>query len=446
MELNSNSKQNKKITIFAIFLSVLSLALLIFGFSLVSSDKVVMLQSISNLSNKFSKIIENDSTLISKISTTNDIGLRGNISFSSNDVDAKVSFDYLENKIDKKSKLEFDTTLNDMKLLGLDLQLANDKAYFFVDDVTPRYYHTAFEYINIFNSMSESDYDKILALLKESTNDYITNEDIEKQKVEITYNGKSKKVNKLTYKVTNKVVKDICTNFINSIKKDKLLLSNIASYAKQSEEDIINTFDELLKNLDYSEEETYFYYNVYYYGFNKIVKYELVDPEDNVNISYKIDNNQVISIVQNNKTIFELTINKNKQQYDYNGFIENDDGDKYSFSGNLNNNTLTFVLNFLENIDYKAVITFTKEEKDNAFSYNNNISLSIIDNNVESSLGKLNIYYEYYFNQTIDTTLNDSVDISEITEEDINTIQENITSNPIFETIINFFSDHEISL
>lgn len=444
MELNS--KQNKKITIFAIFLSVLSLALLIFGFSLVSSDKVVMLQSISNLSNKFSKIIENDSTLISKISTTNDIGLRGNISFSGNGVNAKASFDYLENKIDKKSKLEFDTTLNDAKLLGLDLQLANDKAYFFVDDVTPRYYHTAFEYINIFNSMSESDYDKILALLKESINDYINNEDIEKQKLEITYNGKSKKVNKLTYKVTNKVVKDICTNFINSIKKDKLLLSNIASYTKQSEENIINTFDELLKKLAYSEEETYFYYNVYYYGFNKIVKYELVDPEDNVNISYKIDNNQVISIVENNKTIFELTINKNKQRYDYNGFIETDDGDKYSFSGNLNNNTLTFVLNFLENIDYKAVITFTKEEKDNTFSYNNNIALSIIDSNVESSLGKMNIYYEYYFNQTIDTTLNDSVDISEITEEDINTIQENITSNPIFETIINFFSNREISL
>ena len=58
----------------------------------------------------------------------------------------------------------------------------------------------------------------------------------------------------------------------------------------------------------------------------------------------------------------------------------------------------------------------------------------------------MNIYYEYYFNQTIDTTLNDSVDISEITEEDINTIQENITSNPIFETIINFFSNREISL
>jgi hypothetical protein len=431
MDMDFGKRQNRKVTIFACLLSVISIGLLIFGFSLVSSDKVVMLQGISNLFSKFDPLFEDSSSLLNKISTSSDIGIKSNVKISSNDTDANISFDYLENNSDKKSKLVLDVTLDDENILGADLALSDDNLYFFIDNITPNYYYTAFEYYSFLSNLSSNDYDKALALLKESITDYIDN-------------SKDKKVNKLTYEITNKAIKDIAGNFIDSIKNDKTLLEDISSYLNISNEETINLLDEFIDSLDYEEIETVLYYRVYYYGFNQIVAYELEDIEDKISIEYKIDNKEIINVYSDNMNVFSLEITKNKKEYDFDGFIVVDD-EKYNFSGKENDNTITIILD-QDEISYMVVITTSEQEQGDYYYSNTDIKISVIVDSEEESTLTINIETEYYFNQKVELDLSNSVDINEISEEDLNTIYENIMNHPIYELIMGLYGVSEFSL
>ena len=196
MDQEQNKKQNRKVTLFACLLSFLSIGLLVFGFTLVSSDKVVMLQSISNLSSRFNQALDSDSLLLDKISSSNNVGIRLNMNTNYQDSTSTLLLDYLENKEDKKSRLDFTVSKENEKILDLDMSLYQKNLYFFIENITPSYYYTAFNYYSLLSSLSSSDSDKLLSLLKESVTDYIDNDSITSQKVNITYHGKSKKVNK----------------------------------------------------------------------------------------------------------------------------------------------------------------------------------------------------------------------------------------------------------
>ena len=236
---NVVKKQNRKITVFACLLSVISIGLLVFGFMAVSSNKVVMLQSISNLNNKLDPFLENNKVLLDKLANSKDVGLRTNIDVNVNELVAQdasfsINFDYLENRDDQKSKLNLEVTANNEELVKGQVALANQKVYGFINDITPKYYYTALEYTSLLSSLGSKDTEKIWSLLKDSVNDSINNDDIKKEKVTINYNGKDKKVNKLSYTITSKKVKAVLDKFFNSLKKEKTLFSNISKYALEN--------------------------------------------------------------------------------------------------------------------------------------------------------------------------------------------------------------------
>lgn len=432
MNDNLNKKQNRKVTIFAVILSVLSIGLLIFGFTIVSSDKVVMLQSISNLSNKFNKSLDNNSSLINKINSSNDIGINTNLSLSFNDFKASMSINYLENKNDKKSSLSFDTSLNEEDFLNFDLTLNNNLAYIFVDNVTPKYYHTSVEYMSFISSLSVSDYDKLITLLKDAVIDYIDDDEIINKKVEILYNGKNKKVNKLSYKITNKTILDITTNFINSIEKDNTLFENIASCMNVSKDELVVSLDAIIDSINNNQESFEYLYNVYYYGFNKIVQYELEDVNTKEIFTYKIEEKESINLFKEDINYFSLVFSKDKTQYNYNGFILNDDQEKIEFNGSVLDNKFLMVVE-QEEYDIKLVVDTNNMEKDNVFTNNTHIVLYSIIDEKENELGILDLNNEYYFDKKVNFNINDSVNINEISDEDLIIIEDNIMNHPIYQ-------------
>lgn len=435
MEQELIKKQNNKVTIFAIILSFISIGLLIFGFFLVSSDKVVMLQSISNLSSKFEKLFD-DNELFDKLATSKDLGIKTNLTLTSDYANASLVVDYLENKEDKKSKLNLDLSLNEEKLLSVDGVLANNNVYLYAKDITPTYYYTALEYVSVLSSLKGNDYDKIMSLLKDTVKDSIDDDDIKKDKVEITYNGKTKKVNKLSYAITNKLVSDIITNYINALEKDKHLLENIAGYIGKTTDEVKNELDNFKKELTYDKVEIGCYYNVYYYGFNKIVKYELVDVDNKPILSYQIDGKEKIDFYANEVNIISLEVTNNKTQYDFSGFIINteENNEKIEFNGNVKGDTLTLML-VKDEVTVKLVITSTIDIKESNYIYKTKIDLSIISSDEEVSIGTLDINIEYYFNEKVDVDLSNSVDISLITEEDITNIYSNLFNHPLYQLI-----------
>lgn len=447
MEEQLNKKQNKKVTIFAIVLSVISIGLLIAGFLLVSSDKVVMLQSLSNLFNKFDNALDN-SSLYDKVASSKNVGIKANFNLTSDSATANLVVNYLENQDDKKSRLELDLTMSDQKLLGLDGALANDNVYFYVDDITPSYYHTALEYANIISSLKSNDYDKLMDLLKESVSDYIDDDEIKKEKVEITYNGKDKKVNKLSYAVTNEAIKGMVTNFVDSLKNDKELLKNVAEYMGTTTDELNEMLDSLLKELTYDEVETGFYYNVYYYGFNKIVRYELADVNDNPVIEYTVGDKEILNLYGEDDTVaISIEVEeKQNNQYAISGFIYDSENDtKMPFTGGLKDDTLTLVVT-QDGVDIKLAITSTEEIKDNSYVYKNKFVLSASALGEEMDLGTLDSSIEYYFGEKVDFDVSNSVDVNLISEEDLTIIQNNIMNHPIYQLINSLAGTMEFSL
>ena len=439
MDQEQNKKQNRKVTLFACLLSFLSIGLLVFGFTLVSSDKVVMLQSISNLSSRFNQALDSDSLLLDKISSSNNVGIRLNMNTNYQDSTSTLLLDYLENKEDKKSRLDFTVSKENEKILDLDMSLYQKNLYFFIENITPNYYYTAFNYYSLLSSLSSSDSDKLLSLLKESVTDYIDNDSITSQKVNITYHGKSKKVNKLTYQITNKTIYDILASFIHSVQTDTSLYNNVSSYLKLSKEELDEKCNQLLTQIGKDNKTVLYNYRVYYYGFNQIVSYELEDVTNKVVLKYQKDDKDILEVKKEDTVVLSINISKNKNQYDFEGFINSDK--KYDFTGNIKNNTITVFYHDNED-SYQFSLTLKEDIKDNIFSYDYDINLLLNKETVFTS--KIN--FTYYFNEKIeDINYTNSTSISDITEEDFNTILEQLKNHPLYD-LISSFTDKSLSL
>lgn len=439
MDQEQNKKQNRKVTLFACLLSFLSIGLLVFGFTLVSSDKVVMLQSISNLSSRFNQALDSDSLLLDKISSSNNVGIRLNMNTNYQDSTSTLLLDYLENKEDKKSRLDFTVSKENEKILDLDMSLYQKNLYFFIENITPSYYYTAFNYYSLLSSLSSSDSDKLLSLLKESVTDYIDNDSITSQKVNITYHGKSKKVNKLTYQITNKTIYDILASFIHSVQTDTSLYNNVSSYLKLSKEELDEKCNQLLTQIGKDNKTVLYNYRVYYYGFNQIVSYELEDVTNKVVLKYQKDDKDILEVKKEDTVVLSINISKNKNQYDFEGFINSDK--KYDFTGNIKNNTITVFYHDNED-SYQFSLTLKKDVKDNSFSYDYDINVLLNKETVFTS--KIN--FTYYFNKKIeDINYTNSTSISDITEEDFNTILEQLKNHPLYD-LISSFTDKSLSL
>ena len=439
MDQEQNKKQNRKVTLFACLLSFLSIGLLVFGFTLVSSDKVVMLQSISNLSSRFNQALDSDSLLLDKISSSNNVGIRLNMNTNYQDSTSTLLLDYLENKEDKKSRLDFTVSKENEKILDLDMSLYQKNLYFFIENITPSYYYTAFNYYSLLSSLSSSDSDKLLSLLKESVTDYIDNDSITSQKVNITYHGKSKKVNKLTYQITNKTVYDILASFIHSVQTDTSLYNNVSSYLKLSKEELDEKCNQILTQIGKDNKTVLYNYRVYYYGFNQIVSYELEDVTNKVVLKYQKDDKDILEVKKEDTVVLSINISKNKNQYDFEGFINSDK--KYDFTGNIKNNTINVFYHDNED-SYQFSLTLKEDIKDNSFSYDYNINLLLNKETVFTS--KIN--FTYYFNEKIeDINYTNSTSISDITEEDFNTILEQLKNHPLYD-LISSFTDKSLIL
>lgn len=439
MDQEQNKKQNRKVTLFACLLSFLSIGLLVFGFTLVSSDKVVMLQSIFNLSSRFNQALDSDSLLLDKISSSNNVGIRLNMNTNYQDSTSTLLLDYLENKEDKKSRLDFTVSKENEKILDLDMSLYQKNLYFFIENITPSYYYTAFNYYSLLSSLSSSDSDKLLSLLKESVTDYIDNDSITSQKVNITYHGKSKKVNKLTYQITNKTVYDILASFIHSVQTDTSLYNNVSSYLKLSKEELDEKCNQLLTQIGKDNKTVLYNYRVYYYGFNQIVSYELEDVTNKVVLKYQKDDKDILEVKKEDTVVLSINISKNKNQYDFEGFINSDK--KYDFTGNIKNNTITVFYHDNED-SYQFSLNLKENIKDNSFSYDYDINVLLNKETVFTS--KIN--FTYYFNEKIeDINYTNSTSISDITEEDFNTILEQLKNHPLYD-LISSFTDKSLSL
>lgn len=453
MDENLNNKQNHKVTIFAIILSVVSLGVLIFGFMIVSSDKVIMLQSISNLYNKVNGSFEDEFVLINKISNSKDCGMNIKNVLKIGKDSYNVNINYLENRFDNRSRLDLSISSLDNSLSS-SYVLDNNILYTLIKDVTDDYYYKntdKYSYTSFLKNLSQADYEKLLSLLKEEVNDIISNDKITKEKVTINYNNSSKKVTKLTYNLTKDDIKKVIKDLISEIKEDKNLTNNILNLLDTDAVKFKDYIKNYLDDSSNSDKEYVYSYSIYYYGFNKIVKYELYSHLDDVLFSYlDEDTNGTINISNGNNNIFELVIDSNNN-FKFNGNISyiidklGLNKDNYfinlltkDFTGSYDGTHLELLLNETDNNILKFNLTLNLGTIDNVYKYNSNLSVSTIADNIkenEKILYNLTSDIEFIFDKKIDVDLTNSINYLELPDEDKKLIEDNLNNNTMYQII-----------
>lgn len=448
----NNNKQNHKVTIFAILLSMLSLGVLIIGFIIVSSDKVVMLQSISNLYNRISGSFEDEFVLVNKISNSKECGINTKNIITIGKDSYNLNVNYLENRFDNKSRLDFTISYLE-NIFSSSYVIDNNILYTFIENVTDDYYYVPdqnYNYISFLKNLSQTDYEKILALLKEEINNMISNDKIRKEKINIKYNDTSKKVTKLTYNMTKDDVKSIINTLIKEVKKDKSLTKNILSLLDTDASKFKSYLDEYFTKIDNNDKEYVYSYSTYYYGFNKIVKYDFYSHLDDLLISYLDQKNDGKVIIKNgDDTILNLTIDSTGTNFKFDGNISyiidklGMDKNNYfvnlftkNFSGSYDGTHLELLIDEDENNKLKINLTLNLDTIDNIYKYNSNLSVSRVTD-------KKNILYnvaseiEFVFDKKIDVDFTNSINYQELTEEEKKLIEDNLNNNIIYQIIKN---------
>lgn len=408
-------KQNHKVTLFAILLSLVSIGVLVFGFSVVSSDKVVMLQSISNLYNKASDIFEDDLLLLDKIASTDKVGINTKNVLTVGEDKYNFNLNYLENADDELSTLNVSLSQNEDNLTA-NLLFDKNNRYFSLKNITPGYYHyneENYTYNHIFRGLSSNDYDKLLSLLKEVVDNQIDNSKIKKEKVVIEHDNQDKKVSKLTYDIDYKELKTIITKLIASILKDKNLYKSISALFKNSGgfKEYLDKYLEQYKEAD----GNILSYSTYYYGFNQIVQYELHSHIKNINVCYKEDKNkESLVITKDENTILNIDINTSNRNKSY-SFSGNfsyliDDSNfksnkmldlfKNDFTGTYKDKNLELIIN--SEVPLKFKFSFDNGVLDGVYKYNTNLALFNLVDEKEKELFNISSEIEFVFDKKID--------------------------------------------
>ena len=425
-------KQNRKVAVFAIFLSLISIGILVFGFLLVSSNKVIMMQSVSNIYKKISKLDTESANVIDKFASNKRYRINSDINVNINNDNLNVKTAFIENVDDKKASLDLILNTLDKEVFNGNFVFQDNKLYGFIKDITDDYYYTTYKFDKFVSTLSSSDYEKLLDYLKDAVDENISNKEITKEQTTIKYNGKNKKVNKLKYNITDKKIKDMVNAFITSVRNDKKLYKNIADVLNTDTNNLDKEIDDMLNEM-IVEDKTILEYNVYYYGFNRIVEYQLKLVDADVTIDYKEEkNNYTFTIKLENMDIFVLNVIKNKNNYSYTGNINSPipigEYSSITFNGTYSENDFTIKVD-----KYEMVVKYDLTQNGN--DYVSNYKINIKEN--EKELMNINANIKYSFGDKVEFDGSKAIDINSITPEDYDLLMEKIENS----TIYNMYND-----
>ncbi len=418
MDVELNQKQSKKMTIFAFLLSFFSIGLLIFGFLLISSEKVVMLQSISNLTSQLDLLLENYQELVNHISTSNDVSLN-------TWADATILDEELKNQL----------SFSNRQLWNLDFSFQNQKVYFSMDELTSKHYSSDLNYYSMFLKLNSNDYDQILSYFKDAIRNIVDNQKITKEKVTISYHGKDKKVNRLTYTLTNSSLKEIITTFIQYLKQDQKLLEHMAFIHSLSVDEITKNLDLLVESIDFKD-DIGLTYQVYYYGFNQIIRYELETSDQKYQITYQLDQKQTLEFYQNNDCLLQLIFPSDKKNISFSGFF-NQNQKEIPFQGTIDHDNITVTFSYNEE-QYQISLQGHNDFTENSVYYQMRMEVSTLLDYQEQPLMTIDFYIEYLKSTHFNPSLEDVYDIHNIPEEEIMMIKDQWLVHPLYQFLKNF--------
>lgn len=467
---NSKSTKPKRI-MKGCLLAGLVLILAVVGiYSLIfNNPKNIFLQSINNEYKKFDKLL--DDSIESMIGLSKDTSMKTNMTL---DFDIKASEEMLDEntaalldeinklnatlnaQIDAKGKqfsYGLEAKYDNNSLLNVAAYGSNEKIYLELKNIFDKYIEIPVEdYDALFETGEESIEDAryILETMKDSVLKNMEKKDFTTSKEEIMLGSEKVKTKKITYTLTEEVAYTLANNVLNDLNKNDKFLKAYANITGEEQSDVKDMFKDAVQDLKENKPEefdttTKFEFSVYTKGLlNETVEYEIrMDSDEDVAITYS-----------NYKNVKRIVFKENSANLIS---IVNEKGKDSNYITTVVIDSIKFVINSKEENDtwthtYKAtmpdsdvelrgkVVTTTKEvtkDKEYTSSISFTFGMGMKDSEDLVSIGFTANGSSKVGEEVVIPNVENSVLVTSLTEEDMNTIMTNIMNN---ETLMNFIT------
>lgn len=303
-------------------------------------------------------------------------------------------------QIDYSNKLinaDINTNFNEEKLIDFNLYTENQKGYILLKDVYDRYISTNIEgYNELFTTKENAkDVKVIINSISKALMLSLENDDFTKEDATIEVNNKNINVKKQTLVIDQNNIKRISENILNTLKDDNEFIDSMNNIIEDENTDIKTLLENAITQLNEQEN----------FGDEKV----------EISLYTKGILNKVL------KTEIEFTSN------DIPTTIAITENDENNYNYTVEQNSITLVTGTIK-IESNTESKLSEGQIEVTANISNIIDLKInIDNKVE---------YDVDFEKA---DVSNSIEDTELTEEDTNSIMEKLMENQGFASLINNF-------
>lgn len=448
----------KKKTGIIIGIIVIILLGVFIAYKIINNPKNIFLKGmnevINSLEEDYDNLLNNKITkLSSDNSIVNDISINTKININDEFIDENTSeiIDEINNfstnmKIgtDIKKKEIFyylnilsgtDETFN-FELMGKDKIL-----YIGIKQLFEKYINIPVnDYDMLFENENIKDLTYIKDILKKSILNSFDEKDFKKTSENIYVDETKISANKINYEVTEKNLYKIALKILKDMSNDSKTLEILEKYSEVKKDDLKDQINELIDSLndEYDDLSTdkIFDINIYSKGLdNKIVRYELSTKSDyssnNISIS-KLDNKTVIIFNEDEEELLKSVTTTDK---DKSNTVITIDDIKITINGSGTDEKIyKYEVSEIEQIKISGQIKIINKEitKDKEYKNEFSFNINVKQNNNEIADFTLNVLGSTYIGKDLEINIpSNSIEYTEITEEDLNKIINNLKNLPL---------------
>ena len=469
-ELVPSKKKGNKGPFIVIAIVIIALAaILYFAYTFISNPKKMFIKSVNKGYEDVEKFIDDAFTDYSNKKSmvlSNDLSLNVEVDDSLADESMQGIIDEI-NKIKLETEIGYDQKNKEMlmtigalydneTLINLGAYTKDENMYFELKDLFDKYievpledYDTYFEGINI-------DKDDLKYVLSKSKDAYINNleeDNFKKENATIKINGKNVKTTKITYALSEQKGHELSKKALTELVEDSKYIEALASLSGQDKEDIKESLEEALDEITEEvesgdlESETAAKFIVYTKGFiGESVGYEIVVDSDDESASisyYKGDSKDEFKFVYNDEEIMNATISDNKVTFE---MTYDEQTMKFEVLKKEKDKKTTYSYTITvdeASINGDVVVEMIKENKDGSYEANISSSASLMGMVKVTISGKSKLEYKDSLELP---DVSNSVDYEELTEEDMNAIQNKLLQNEALVSLITKISEYADSM
>ena len=411
-----------------------------------TNSKLILSKSITKLYDNFLNS-NNTNNIVSKILQNNNVEVDSNVDIKIKDSTDSLSgieninfdYKYIEDKENEKGSLFIDSKINNEDFICLESLMKDNKVYYKIKDIMDTYYYSNYEFISMLNdNNSTEDMKYVLDIVKNSIVKSIDDNDLEKSDTQIKIDNKDTNVKKVSLKITTDLVKKIINNSIDNIKNDNKAMDILSKVLEKDKGEVTTYLDLIVSTssqIDNSDlKDEVIVYNMYVKGLNTTVKHELVI--ENFKMQY-YDYEDVHEISMSSEGIKILSL---KFEGNESGKISGSMLLSIAVNGEYSKDGIKLNLKSIDNsteIDLDIKNNSEDTNNDEEYNFDTNIKMSIKEQQEEIINVEVTTKGTLRSGKKVeDIDVSDSKNIDEVSEEELNELQEKIQNIPIIKSIM----------